>query len=124
MDYNKEYEEGLKFAKAANGMLINKKVDNETLYHIISLSIEKFASSLAYKMNYMPEHSGLGFLFRGLKGKMEIPESFINEVRFLNGFMTYCSLEFMEPKPINQTDVTRMITFMNDLKSFAKTELQ
>ncbi|MFA9388954.1 MAG: hypothetical protein ACERKD_04060, partial [Prolixibacteraceae bacterium] len=62
MDWKKDLLEAEQYAKAVDGMVINKKVDNETLYHIICLSIEKLTDSLSGMLNYIPMHSGLTFV--------------------------------------------------------------
>lgn len=120
INWKNELEEGVLYSKAAEGLKNNKKVDNETLYHIICLSVEKFLASLSGMVNYIPMHSGLTFVARELGKKMEFPENYLNEVRFLNGFMTYCSLDFEQPKVISDTDIDRMITYMVDLKIFTE----
>jgi len=120
MDWKKDLTEGKQFARAVDGMIINRKVDNETLYHIICLSVEKFTSSLAGMQNYIPMNSGITFIFKELKKKMDFPENFMSEARFLNGFMTYCSLDFQKPKDISETDLTRMVIFLNELELFAE----
>lgn len=120
VNWKNELNEGLLYSKAAEGLMKNRKVDNETLYHVICLSVEKFLASLAGMVNYIPMHSGLNFVARELGKKMEFPENYLNEVRFLNGFMTYCSLDFEQPKIISEVDLERMIVFMADLKHFTE----
>jgi len=120
INWKNEREEGLHYSKAAEGLKLNGKVDNETLYHIICLSVEKFLASLAGMVNYIPIHSGLTFVARELGKKMDFPEKYLNEVRFLNGFMTYCSLDFEKPKVISEVDISRMLGFMVDLKNFTE----
>ena len=120
VNWKNELNEGLLYSKAAEGLMKNRKVDNETLYHVICLSVEKFLASLAGMVNYIPMHSGLTFVARELGKTMEFPENYLNEVRFLYGFMTYCSLDFEQPKVISETDIERMIVFMADLKNFTE----
>jgi hypothetical protein len=120
INWKNELEEGILYSRAAEGLKKNRKVDNETLYHIICLSVEKFLASLAGMVNYIPMHSGLTFVARELGKKMEFPENYFNEVRFLSGFMTYCSLDFEKPKVISEVDLARMIGFMADLKNFTQ----
>lgn len=120
MDWKKDLSEAKQFARAVDGMIINRKVDNETLYHIICLSVEKFTSSLAGMQNYIPMNSGITFIFRELKKKMDFPENFMSEARFLNGFMTYCSLDFEKPKHISESDLTRMVGFLNELELYTE----
>jgi hypothetical protein len=120
MDWGKELEKARLYAKAVDGMLINRKFDNETLYHIICLSIERYTSTLAYMLNYIPMHSGLSFVVRELGKKMELPSNFIDEARFLNSFMTYCSLDFEQPKVISEPDLARMVAFLTELKLFTE----
>jgi hypothetical protein len=118
MDWKKELKEAHLYSKAAKGLYKNQKIDNETLYHIISLSVEKYLASLAYMINYIPSHSGLSFVVRELGKKMDMPSHFTDDVRFLNGFMTYCSLDFEQPKPISGADIDRMVRFLNDIEKF------
>ena len=123
MEWKKDYEEALQYTKAATGMVENKKVDNETLYHIICLAIEKYTATLTSILNYIPMHSGLNFIFRELNKKMDLPDHFIDEVRFINGFMSYCSLEFEKPKKVTNEDLSRMVAFLNELKIFTDEKL-
>jgi hypothetical protein len=118
MNWDKDLNDACLYASAAKGMKKNQKIDNETLYHIICLSAEKFASSLASMVNYIPMHSGLTFVMRELAKRMELPPTFVNETKFLNSFMVYCSLDFQKPKDISDDDVDRMIKFVNELKFF------
>lgn len=120
MDYDNKYINAQKYAKTVRGMAANGKIDNETLYHILCLSVENLASALAAKLNYIPEDSELSSIFFELKLKLTLPESFLTEVQFLNQFMTYCSLEFEKPKKITDADKMRMISFMNDLEIFTE----
>lgn len=124
MNWEKDYTEALQYSKTAEGMVANQKVNNETLYHIICLAIEKFTAALAAKVNYIPMHSSLGQVFKEIGKKTDIPESFIPEIRFINSFMTYCSLEFKEPKTISHDDMKRMVIFLQNLKDFSKKKLQ
>lgn len=118
MDWKKELNEAQLYSKAAKGLAKNQRVDNETLYHIISLSVEKYLASLAYRINYIPMHSGLSFVVRELGKKMELPSHFTDDVRFLNGFMTYCSLDFEQPKLILKADIERMVRFLDEIEEF------
>jgi hypothetical protein len=122
MNWENEYNEALQYEKAAKGMAFTEKVDNETLYHIICLAIEKFTSSLAAKENYIPVNSALNLIFRELGKKVEIPVTFYTEVRFINSFMTYCSLEIQEPKQISGNDIKRMLKFLDSLKTLLMTK--
>jgi hypothetical protein len=118
MDWKKELNEAHLYAKVAKGLVKNQRVDNETLYHIICLSVEKYLATLAGMVNYIPMHSGLSFVIRELAKKMELPSQFIDDVRFLNSFMTYCSLDFEQPKLILETDIERMVRFLDEIGEF------
>ncbi len=122
--WKKDFEEAHQYAKAAEGMMLNGKVDNETLYHIICLSVEKYTATLAGMLNYIPMHSSLTFVVRELGKKMELPKNFMDETRFLNSFMTYCSLDFEKPKEISEADKERMIVFLNEIKSFTENKVE
>jgi hypothetical protein len=120
MDWSKDLKDAHLYARTAKGMKESRKVDNETLYNIICLSVEKYTSTLAGMVNYIPMHSGLSFVMRELSKKMEVPKHFLEETRFLNGFMTYCSLDFEKPKEISESDLQRMVAFLNELCSFVE----
>ena len=120
MDWEKEHSEGLQFASTAKGMLNKEKVDNETLYNIIALAIEKFTSALASKMNYIPMNSSLVFVFRELSRKTDIPAHFVDEASFMNRFMTYCSLDIVPVRTISKDDVLRMFAFMDEVSLFTE----
>ncbi len=118
MDWNKEFKDACLYARTAKGMNKSQKVDNETLYHIICLSVEKFTAALASMVNYIPMHSGLTFVMRELSKKMELPANFVEETKFLNSFMVYCSLDFQTPKEITQENIERMLLFLDELNGF------
>jgi len=120
MDWKKDLNEAKQYARAVDGMIINRKVDNETLYHIICLSVEKFTSSLAGMQNYIPMNSGITFIFGELKKMMDFPENFMGEARFLNDFMTYCSLDFVKPKEVSEVDLGRMVGFLGELELYTE----
>lgn len=124
MSWKQDYQEACQYAKTVDGMVLNRKVDNETIYHILCLSVEKYMSSLASMLNYIPMHSGLTFVMRELAKKIELPEHFVDETKFLNGFMVYCSLDFIKPKPVSEADVTRMLAFLKELGEFTSLQLQ
>lgn len=124
MNWEKDFVEACQYSKAVNGLLKKEKVDNETLYHIICLSVEKYSSTLTGMLNYIPMHSGLTFIFRELGRKINLPVNFLKEVTFLNSFMVYCSLDFVKPRLISREDITRMVFFMEDLRSFTSNTIK
>jgi hypothetical protein len=120
MEWNKDLNEARQYARAVEGMRKNGKVDNETLYHILCLSVEKYAAALTNMIDYIPMHSSLTSVMRELGKKMELPLHFLDETRFLNGFMTYCSLDFEKPKLISGDDMARMASFLDELANFTE----
>lgn len=118
MNWKKDFDEAGQYASAFEGMMKRQKIDNETLYHILCISVEKYTAALAGMLNYIPMHSGLTYVIRELGKKTELPSGFYNEAKFLNQFMTYCSLDFENPKPISENDLQRMNYFLTDLRSF------
>jgi hypothetical protein len=118
MEWKIDFEEAEKYYSATVGLYNNKKVDNITLYHILCLSVEKYAAVLSSLVEYLPEHSSLTFVFREVGKKMEIPAEFTDEVRFLNRFMNYCSLDIQEAVPVSNEEMERMISFLKRLQKF------
>lgn len=120
MKWNQEFTEASQYALAAKGLYQNKKIDNQTLYHIVSLSVEQYAAAMASYLGFIPVHSGLSSVFREINGKVELPIHFIEQVRALNRYMTYCSLEISDPIPISDEEMKKMIDFMDEFGQFVK----
>ena len=120
MDWKKEFSEGKQYASTAQGMQKKGLVDNETLYNIISLAIERYTSALSSKTNYIPMNSTLVHIFKELSERISLPIHFVEEASFMNRFMVYCSLDVVPVKAISAADITRMIRFMNEVASFTE----
>lgn len=120
MSWIEDYNEGAQYATTAKGMMEKERVNNETLYNIIGLAIEKYTSSLASVVNYIPMNSSLVFIFKELSRKMSIPSHFVEEASFMNRFMTYCSLDIVPAKNISHEDIIRMKDFMEEVAVYTK----
>lgn len=124
MKWSTDYQAACNYRDAAKGLWEKKKVDNETIYNIVSLAVEQYASTLTSWLNFMPVHSGLVSVFRELKKRVDMPEHFTDQVRFLNKFMTYCSLDIMPKVEISDEETAQMLIFMEELGQFVHQTLE
>jgi hypothetical protein len=70
------------------------------------------------KSNFIPEHSSISSMYRELKKNHNAPEEFHPEVRFMNRFMNFCSLEPTPEVIPTDEEITRMINFATSLKQW------
>lgn len=120
MEILKAYNDAVCYHSAAKGLWEKKRVDNETVYNIVSLAIEQYSMVLTSQIGFLPVHSGLTSVFREIKKRINLPDNFIDQVRFLNRFMVYCSLERITTIDISDDDVSKMIHFLDEFGSFVK----
>jgi len=118
-EWKKYYDEADSYSKAAFGAFNKKKLGGLVVYNLIGLAIENYLTAICMDFNVMPEHSSIGSMIHLLKKQMEIPETFAPEARFINRFMTFCSLEIMDTPEPKQSDLVRMLSFTEDVKNLA-----
>ena len=119
-EWKKYYDEAASYSKAAFGVFNKKRLGNHVVYNLIGLSIENYLTALCIRFNIMPEHSSIGSMLHLLKRKIKVPESFKSEVRFMNKFMNFCSLEVLDTPEPATSDLVRMLSFTEDIKKFAE----
>lgn len=117
-EWNKYYDEANSYSKAAFGAFNKKKLGNHVIYNLIGLSIESYLTALCMSLNMMPEHSSIGSMLSLLKKQIQVPNGFSVESRFMNKFMNFCSLEVLETPEPNNSDLVRMLSFMDDIRNF------
>ena len=123
MEWEKYYNEGLGYLRTANGAVKKNKLGNQVVYNVISLAIENMLTGILIYNNILPEHSYIGNMLRELKQKYQVPESFFLEVRLINKYMDFCSLEIKDEVIPGDEDILQMCTFMNDLKEWIDKQL-
>ncbi len=119
MEWKSYYLEAADYYKTAYGAAQKKRLGNLVIYNLVAMSIENYMTSILMKSDFIPEHSSISSMYRELKKNHNAPEEFHAEVRFMNRFMNFCSLE---PTPeIIPTDeeIARMINFATSLKEWA-----
>lgn len=118
-DWKKYYGEAASYSKAAFGAFSKKRLGNLVVYNLIGLTIENYLTAVCVRLGFFPEHSSVGAMLHALKKKVDTPENFAAESRFMNKFMNFCSLEVLEtPEPSN-SDLVRMLSFTDDVRIFA-----
>jgi len=91
---------------------------NLVYYNLIGLALEGFLTAMITQNGNLPEHSSISSMLRMLKKNYEVPESFIEESRFYNKFMNFCSLEVLETLEPTDGEIDRMIQFVAQLKTW------
>lgn len=122
-DWKKYYDEAASYSKAAFGAFNKKKLGGHVVYNLIGLAIENYLTALCMKFDILPEHSSIGSMLHLLKKQIEIPESFPAESRFINKFMNFCSLEVLETPEPSESDLSRMLSFTENIKIFTEEKL-
>lgn len=112
------YSEGCGFYKTAIKSYSGegKSFNNELLYNIVSMSMERFLISLLLFNNKMPLSETISGLIRELKDVVEWPAEFVTEVRWMNKFLHLCSLDPTPMKIPNDEEMLRIMNIAKEVK--------
>ncbi len=117
--WNGYYSEAVAYYKTTVGARAKSRpFGNLVYYNLIGLSLEGLLTALIAKDGNLPEHSSISSMLRMLKAKYDVPETFIEESRFYNKFMNFCSLEVLETLEPTDEEIDRMIGFVSNLKEW------
>jgi hypothetical protein len=123
MEWESYYLEAADYYKAALGASEKKTLGNLVIYNVVAMSIENYMTSILMKAGFIPEHSSISSMYRELKKNHNAPEEFHAEVRFMNRFMNFCSIE---PTPVivpTDEEIKRMVSFATSLKNWTNSYL-
>jgi hypothetical protein len=81
-------------------------------------------TSILMKSGFIPEHSSISSMYRELKKNHNAPEEFHAEVRFMNRFMNFCSLEPTPEIVPTDEEIKRMVGFATSLKEWTSSYLE
>jgi HEPN domain-containing protein len=123
MEWESYYKEAADYYKAALGAAEKKTLGNLVIYNIVAMSIENYMTSVLMKSGFIPEHSSISSMYRELKKNHDAPEAFHAEVRFMNRFMNFCSLEPTPEVIPTDEEIKRMIDFASSLQEWARQTL-
>jgi hypothetical protein len=118
MEWESYYLEATDYYKAALGASKKNTLGNLVIYNVVAMSIENFMTSVLMKSGFIPEHSSISSMYRELKKNHNAPEEFHAEVRFMNRFMNFCSLEPTPEIVPTDDEISRMINFATSLKQW------
>jgi hypothetical protein len=118
MEWESYYLEAADYYKAALGASEKKTLSNLVIYNVVAMSIENYMTSILMKSGFIPEHSSISSMYRELKKKHNAPEEFHAEVRFMNRFMNFCSLEPTPEIVPTDDEIKRMVSFATSLKEW------
>ena len=124
MEWESYYLEAADYYKTAYGAAQKKKLGNLVIYNLVAMSIENYMTSVLMKSDFIPEHSSISSMYRELKKNHNAPEEFHAEVRFMNRFMNFCSLEPAPEIVPTDEEIIRMINFATSLKEWAGNYLE
>ena len=123
MEWEKYYNEALAYGKAAKGGLAKSKLGNHVLYNLISLAIENLLTALMVRDSMLPQHSAIGSMLHELKKNYHVPQAFFQQVKLINRYMDFCSLEIVQHHEPSVDDLNKMCLFMEDLKEWVEIHL-
>lgn len=124
MEWKSYYLEAADYYKAALGASKKKTLGNLVIYNVVAMSIENYMTCILMKAGFIPEHSSISSMYRELKKNHQAPEAFHAEVRFMNRFMNFCSLEFTPVIVPTDEEITRMVNFATSLKEWVEPSLE
>jgi len=123
MEWESYYLEATDYYKAALGASRKNTLGNLVIYNVVAMSIENYMTSILMKSGFIPEHSSISSMYRELKKNHNAPEEFHAEVRFMNRFMNFCSLEVTPVIVPTNDEIARMISFASSLKEWVEPQL-
>lgn len=118
MEWKSYYSEASDYYKTAFGAAQKKRLGNLVIYNLVAMSIENYMTSVLMKAGFIPEHSSISSMYRELKKNHNAPEEFHAEVRFMNRFMNFCSLEPTPEIVPTDDEIKRMVSFATSLKDW------
>ncbi len=120
MEWKSYYLEASDYYLTASGAAQKKRLGNLVIYNLVAMSIENYMTSVLMKSNFIPEHSSISSMYRELKKNHNAPEEFHAEVRFMNRFMNFCSLEPTPEIVPTDEEIKRMVSFATSLKEWTR----
>lgn len=118
MEWESYYQEAIDYCSVAQNASRKGKLGNMVIYNLVSMSVENFMTSLLIREGNFPEHSSISGMLREIKKIRSVPEEFTAEVRFINSFMNFCSLEIVPEKIPTDEEIARMVGFVTSLKDW------
>lgn len=119
-DWKYYYEEGIDYAKAAKDSVTNKeKFNNEIVYNVASLAIEKLFVSIFLFHKKLPESGTIEGIANELAEFVPVGLRFMDEILFLSEFNYYCSLEVEDPRVPDDNQIMRIVKFIDDVVEVA-----
>ena len=123
MEWKSYYLEAADYYKTALGASKKKTLGNLVIYNVVAMSIENYMTCILMKAGFIPEHSSISSMYRELKKNHNAPEEFHSEVRFMNRFMNFCSLEPTPEIVPTDEEIKRMVSFATSLKDWTNSYL-
>jgi hypothetical protein len=123
MEWESYYLEAADYYKAALGASKKNTLGNLVIYNVVAMSVENYMTSVLMKSGFIPEHSSISSRYRELKKNHNAPEEFHAEVRFMNRFMNFCSLEPTPEIVPTDEEIKRMVSFATSLKDWTNSYL-
>ena len=118
MEWESYYLEATDYYKAALGASRKNTLGNLVIYNVVAMSIENYMTSILMKAGFIPEYSSISSMYRELKKNHNAPGEFHAEVRFMNRFMNFCSLEPTPEIVPTDEEIKRMVSFATSLKDW------
>lgn len=116
------YNEGRNFYAMARNCFQNnnRKFNNELLFNILSISMERMLVSIILYHGKMPLSETVSGLLRETKDYVSWPDECIAQARSLNRFVHLCSLEPVPLKIPDNSELENIVTLASTIKQNAE----
>jgi hypothetical protein len=125
-DWEFYYIEGVGFYNRAFRSYVGEGniFNNELLFNILSMSMERLLISLLLFHKTMPVSETVSGLMREVKGKVNCSDEVYADVRWLNRFVHLCSLDPTPMKVPNNLEIAKVVRIAEQVKEMVTIELR
>lgn len=127
IDNWQEYRrDGLQFFATAEKAWQKKSqaFNTEVLYNLICMALEKLIMAFLMKRGDLAENHTMGDLHRALVAHLELPQTLVEELQWLDGFQEICSLDEYTIKAPTAEDIEKMLAIGRELKALLLPDLE
>jgi hypothetical protein len=124
-DWSFYFNEGISLHKTAKKSLSNpeKRFNNELIFNILSMSMERLLISVLLQNKKMPYSETISGLMRESKEFLNWPEGLAKNVLWLNRFVHLCSLDPSPLKIPTDEELLRVMQIATDVRSLVEEQL-
>lgn len=110
------WNDGEKYLKTAKGAFAGKKFNNEILYNLFSMAMEKFYMAALMSKGKMPANHTMFDLIQELDIEETQKLLFTEKMKYVDTFQQICSLDHYERKKNEEYDMDKIQEIALDVK--------